>query len=140
MIVLDTNVLSEALKPSPDGSVLRWLAAQDADLVFTTAINQAEILYGVEMLPAGKRRTRLYGAVEQLFADEFAGRVLPFDVESALIYPKIVAGRERRGRPISQFDAVIASVCLSRSATIATRNTSDFEDCGLAIINPWDAE
>ncbi len=140
MVVLDTNVLSEALKPSPDRGVLRWLSEQDPDVVFTTAITQAEILYGVEMLPAGKRRNRLYAAVERLFAEEFAGRILPFDVESALVYPKIVAGRERRGRPISQFDAVIASVCRSRTASIATRNTSDFEDCELAIINPWDAE
>ena len=108
--------------------------------VRAAAINQAEMLYGVEMLSAGKRRKRLYATVAQLFANEFAGRILPFDVESALAYPRIVAGRERRGRPISQFDALIASVCVSRSATIATRNTSDFEDCGLAIINPWDAE
>lgn len=137
MIVLDTNVLSEALKPSPHETVLRWLAEQNRDAVFTTAITQAEILYGVEMLPAGKRRSRLHSAVERMFTDEFHGRILPFDAESALVYPKIVAGRTQMGRPISQFDAVIASVCRSREATIATRNVSDFEDCGLAVINPW---
>jgi len=137
MTVLDTNVLSEALKPSPDEVVLRWLAEQNRDAVFTTAITQAEILYGVEMLPPGKRRSRLHAAVERMFTDEFPGRILPFDAESALLYPKIVAGRTHLGRPISQFDAVIASVCRSREATIATRNASDFEDCGLAIINPW---
>jgi predicted nucleic acid-binding protein len=138
MIVLDTNVLSEALKPSPDKIVLSWLAEQNRTVVFTTAITQAEILYGIEMLPSGKRRNRLHTAVERLFADEFPEHILSFDSESALIYPKIVAKRALLGRPISQFDALIASVCHSRNATLATRNTDDFEDCGLTIINPWD--
>jgi toxin FitB len=137
MIVLDTNVLSEALKPSPEESVLRWLAQQNRNVIFTTAINQAEIVYGIELLPSGKRRTRLHGAIERLFRDEFPGRVLPFDSDSALVYPKIVARRAHMGRPISQFDALIAAVCQSRNATIATRNTNDFEDCGLTIVNPW---
>ena len=139
MIVLDTNVLSEALKPSPDETVLRWLAEQNAQSVYTTAITQAEILYGLEMLPPGKKRSRLHAAVMQLFADEFPSRILSFDSESALVYPKIVARRARSGRPISQFDALIASVCQARNATVATRNVRDFEDCGLRIINPWDA-
>jgi toxin FitB len=137
MIVLDTNVLSEALKPSPEETVLRWLAEQNPSAVFTTVITQAEILYGVEMLPSGKKRSRLHAAVERLFADEFPERILPFDSEAALVYPKIVAKRAHLGRPISQFDALIASVCQSRNATLATRNTGDFEDCGLTIINPW---
>lgn len=117
--------------------MLRWLAGQNREAVFTTAITQAEILYGIEMLPAGKRRNRLQAAVERLFAEEFEGRILPFDVASAILYPKIVAAREATGRPISQFDAVIASVCRSRQATIATRNINDFEHCGVAIVNPW---
>jgi toxin FitB len=75
MIVLDTNILSEALKPSPEEAVLHWLAEQNREVVFTTAITQAEILYGVEMLPAGKRRNRLHAAVERLFADEFPERI-----------------------------------------------------------------
>lgn len=137
MIVLDTNVLSEALRPAPEPAVLRWLARQQRDLVCTTAITQAEILYGIEILPAGSRRTRLRAAVERLFGDEFNGRILPFDAEAAAAYPKIVAARDSKGRPISQFDAVIASVCVARNAAIATRNTNDFEHCGLAIINPW---
>lgn len=140
MIVLDTNVLSEVLRPLPDERVLRWLEKQDRDLVFTTAVTQAEILYGVEMLPAGKRRSRLHAAVERLFADEFHGRILSFDVESALVYPKMVNARERLGRPISQFDAVIASICRSRNASIATRNVGDFERCELDVINPWNVD
>ncbi len=139
MIVLDTNVLSEALKPSPDQTVLRWLAEQDGLSVYITAITQAEILYGIEMLPAGKKRSRLHAAVVQLFADEFHSRILSFDSESALVYSKIVAKRAQLGRPISQFDALIASVCQARNATLATRNFRDFEDWGLRIINPWDA-
>jgi toxin FitB len=137
MIVLDTNVLSEALRPSPEEAVLRWLARQNRDLVFTTTITQAEILYGIETAPPGKRRTRLHAAVEQLFSEEFHERILSFDVKAAQAYPSIVAGREAIGRPISQFDAIIASVCQSRNAAIATRNVSDFENCGVAIINPW---
>lgn len=138
MIVLDTNVLSEALKPSFGQAVLRWLAGQNRAVVFTTVITQAEILYGIEMLRSGKRRNRLHAAVERLFADKFPERILPFDLEAALVYPKmVVAKRVRLGHPISQFDALIASVCQSRNATLATRNTGDFEDCGLTIINPW---
>ncbi len=139
MIVLDTNVLSEALKPSPEEAVLHWLAEQNREKVFTTAITQAEILYGVEMLPSGKRRSRLHDTVERLFREEFPERILGFDSGSALVYPKIVAKRARLGRPISQFDALIAAVCRSRDATIATRNTTDFEDCGLTIVNPWNS-
>ena len=137
MIVLDTNVLSEALKPSPEDGVLRWLAQQNREAVFTTAITQAEVLYGIELLPAGRRRSRLQSAIERLFVDEFPGRILPFDSDSALAYPKIVARRAQLGHPISQFDALIAAVCQSRNATLATRNTGDFEDCGLTIVNPW---
>ncbi|HZQ52644.1 MAG TPA: type II toxin-antitoxin system VapC family toxin [Bryobacteraceae bacterium] len=117
--------------------MLRWLAEQNPATVFTTAITQAEILYGIEMFPSGKRRSRLHAAVERLFADEFPERILPFDSQAALVYPKIVTKRVHLGRPISQFDALIASVCQSRNAMLATRNTDDFEDCGLTIINPW---
>lgn len=92
-------------------------------MVFTTAITQAEILHGIEMLPSGKRRGRLRAAVERLFADEFPERILPFDSEAALAHPKIVAKRVRLGRPISQFDALIASACQSRNAMLATLNT-----------------
>lgn len=137
MIVLDTNVLSEALRPAPAEAVLRWLARQDREAVFTTAITQAEILYGIELLPAGKRRKGLQAAVETMFSDEFGGRILPFDVDAALVYQKVVAGRASMGRPISQFDAVIASVCRSRKAALATRNVSDFEHCGVEIVDPW---
>ena len=137
MIVLDTSVLSEAFRPAPAEAVLRWLSAQEPSSVFITTITQAEILYGVEALPAGKRRTRLSAAVEKVFAEEFAGRILPFDEEAARIYPKIVAGRDAEGRPISQLDAMIAAVARSRRAPLATRHTADFENCGVRLIDPW---
>ncbi len=137
MIVLDTNVLSEAFRPKPSESVLKWLATQPPLSVYITTITQAEILYGIEVLPAGKRRMRLSEAIERVFADEFAGRVLPFDEEAARIFPKIVTARNELGRPISQFDAMIASIARSHHSAIATRNTADFEHCGIRIIDPW---
>ncbi|MGA3025484.1 MAG: type II toxin-antitoxin system VapC family toxin [Bryobacteraceae bacterium] len=110
MIVLDSNVLSEALKPSPSEIVLRWLAAQEDSTVCITTNTQAEMLYGIEVLPAGKRKARLAAVIAQLFAEDFVGRMLAFDEASAQMLAKIVAARERGGRPISQFDAMIAAI------------------------------
>jgi hypothetical protein len=137
VIVLDTNVLSEALRPLPSPIVLDWLAAQDPLSVFTTAITQAEVLYGVQTLPAGRRRTRLLAAVEKMFAEEFEGRILPFDEDAARAFAGIVAARDRAGRPISQFDAMIAAIARFHRAAVATRNTADFQNCGVDVINPW---
>ena len=137
MIVLDTNVLSEVLKPLPSGIVVRWLAAQDPRAVFTTTITQAEVLYGIEVLHAGKRRAGLLAAIEKMFAEEFQDRILPFDDDTARGFAKIVAARDAAGLPISQFDAMIAAIARSRGAAVATRNTRDFERCGIQIINPW---
>jgi len=137
MIVLDTNVLSEALKSSPSKIVLRWLASQEPSAVFITTITQAEVLYGIEVLPAGKRRTRLSAVIEKLFSEDFQGRILSFDEDSARVFAKIVTGREAAGRPIAQFDAMIAAIARSRGAAVATRNTNDFEHCGIRVINPW---
>ena len=137
MIILDTNTLSETLKPAPSNILLRWLASQDTVSIYTTAISQAEMLYGVETLPPGKRRQHLAQVVEEIFAEDFAGRVLPFDQESAREFAKIVASRKAAGRPISQFDAMIAGIARSQSAAVATRNTGDFEHCGIRLINPW---
>ena len=138
MIVLDTNVLSESLRPLPSATVLRWLAAQTSSAVFTTSITQAEILYGVERLPAGRRRSRLNTAVERIFTEEFEGRILYFDEEAARAFAKVVTARETRGHPISQADAMIAAIARSRHASLATRDTADFEHCGIRLINPWD--
>jgi predicted nucleic acid-binding protein len=137
VIILDTNVLSEALKPVPSDTVLRWLAAQSPSAVFTTTITLAEVLYGVETLPRGKRQTRLRVAVEKMFAEEFEGRILPFDEDAARMFAGIVASRDTAGRPISQFDAMIAAIARSHRAAVATRNTADFDRCGIQVLDPW---
>jgi toxin FitB len=105
--------------------------------VFITTITQAEVLYGIELLPPGKRRMRLSAVIEKILEEDFQGRILSFDEESARMYAKVVSGREAAGRPISQFDAMIAAIARSRGAAVATRNTNDFEQCGIRVINPW---
>jgi hypothetical protein len=137
VIILDTNTLSEALKPAPSDIVLRWIGAQDRADVFTTAITEAEILYGIEVMERGKRRQRLLDAAERLFGHHFRGRVLAFDHESAQQFAKLVAGRRVIGRPILEFDAIIAAIALTHRAALATRNTKKFEHCGIRLINPW---
>lgn len=137
MILLDTNVLSEALKPRPSDRVLGWLAAQEPAIVFTTAITLAEVLYGVECLPHGKRRTSLESAIEKMFAEALSDRILPFDDDAARHFARIVRSRDAAGRPISQSDGMIAAIARCRRASLATRNTGDFDRCGIHIINPW---
>jgi predicted nucleic acid-binding protein len=139
MIVLDTNVLSELMRPVPTERVVRWVAAQPATSLYTTTIAQAEILHGILLLPRGRRRTTLQAAAESMFNEDFDGRVLPFGSQSAVIYASIAVDRRRAGRPISQFDAQIAAISRSAGAAIATRNVSDYEGCGVTVINPWQA-
>ena len=137
MIILDTNVLSEVMRPAPSVRVLEWLAKESALTVFTTTIAMAEILYGIELLPKGRRRAALASAAEAMFEEDFAGRILPFDNDAARAFPKIAAARRGSGLPITRFDAQIAAIARSRSAAIATRNTGDFEECGVTVLNPW---
>ncbi|MEX2304154.1 MAG: type II toxin-antitoxin system VapC family toxin [Bryobacterales bacterium] len=137
MIILDTNVLSELLKPSPSRTVLTWFAKQPPLHLFTTTITQAEILYGLELLPGGRRRNALHTAIEAIFAEDFSGRILPFDSDAARAFPGIVARRRALGRPIAQSDAQIAAIAKARNAAVGTRNTADFEHCGVAVVDPW---
>jgi toxin FitB len=137
MIILDTNVLSEVMRPTPSSRVLRWVGQYPALRLFTTAITQAEILYGLELLPKGKRRSALQSAAEAMFAEEFAGRILPFDKDAALAFPQIACARRAAGRPVTQFDTQIAAIALARGAAVATRNTDDFDGCGIAVLDPW---
>lgn len=139
-LLLDTNVLSELLRARPDSAVLAWFASQPANGLFVSAVTQAEMMLGARLLPAGKRRQRLEQALEAMFVEDFAGRVLPFDSGSAADYAAVVAARRSAGTPISQFDGQIAAIALSRRLGLATRNVSDFEGCGLALTNPWDAD
>ena len=137
MIVLDTNVISELMKPTPAASVIRWIATQAAANLYTTSINQAEILHGIKLLPSGKRRNSIEEAVNAMFVEDFAGRILPFGSDAAEPYARIAAARQRAGRPISQFDAQIAAIALTAGADVATRNVSDFERCGVGVVDPW---
>jgi predicted nucleic acid-binding protein len=137
VIVLDTNVVSELMRPSPAPAVARWLAAQASGAVFLSAITEAELRYGIALLPDGKRRTALAGAVEAMVQEDFRGRVLAFDSAAAAAYAEIAAGRRQLGRPISQADAQIAAIAKSRGARLATRNTADFAECGIEVIDPW---
>ena len=137
MILLDTNVLSELLRPVPEPDVLGWLERQPAMSIYTSTVTQAEILLGVAVMPAGKRRTQLAAAVASIFAEDFAERVLPFDGDAAIAFADIVSERRARGSPIGQFDAMIAALARSRGAQLATRNVRDFAHCGIDIVNPW---
>lgn len=139
MIVLDTNVLSEAIRPVPAGRVVSWLARQPPAQLFTTTIAEAELLYGLALLPASKRRSALEQAMRRMLAEDFAERVLPFDSAAAREFAAIAAARRRRGRPIAAFDAQIAAIARSRDAMVATRNIGDFEGCGVAVVDPWSA-
>ena len=137
MIILDTNVLSELLRPAPAGQVERWLAAQDGAKVYFTTVGEAELRLGVAILPAGKRRATLTTAIEGLLDEDFRDRILPFDRPAARAYATIAAERRAAGRPISQFDCQIAAIARAREATVVTRNTSDYEGCGIELIDPW---
>ena len=137
MIVLDTNVVSELMKPEPSAVVLAWVGSRDGLELHTTSVTQAEIFDGVLQLPAGRRRRTIEAAAEAMFKEDFAGRILSFDSRAACPYADLVAERRRRGRPISQFDAQIAAISRAASATLATRNLKDFEYCGIQVFNPW---
>lgn len=139
MYVLDTNVLSAMMGPRPVPEVAAWIDSQDEDLLFTTAISQAEILSGIAIMADGRRRLDLATAAQAIFAEDFTGRVLPFDGEAALAYAELFAVRRRSGRPAATLDLMIAAVARSHGAGVVTRDASGFEGCGLTLINPWKA-
>ena len=137
MIVLDTNVLSELLRPTPARQVETWLSAQDGSEIYFTAIGEAELRHGVAIMPAGKRRAELSKAIDGVLREDFRDRILPFDRAAARAYAAIAAQRRAAGRPISQFDCQICAIALANEAMVATRNTADFEGCGVVVIDPW---
>ena len=139
MLILDTNVVSELMRPAPDARVVSWVDSQPASSQFITTITEAELRFGVAVLAAGQRKKRLGELLEEMFRQEFAERILPFDRGAAAAYAPIVAGRRKAGQPIAQFDAQIAAVAASRGAAVVTRNEADFFDCGIEAINPWQA-
>ena len=138
MIVLDTNVLSELIKSEPSLRVVEWCNSHPEGELYLTSITQAEILVGIELLPKGRRRAAIEQAAEATFSEDFEERILPFDSDAAREFAGIVGARRRRGRPISQADAQIAAIARACGAAVATRNTGDFEHCGLKVVNPWE--
>ncbi len=136
MIVLDTNVASELMRPRPQSLVQEWTLRYPPLSLYATAVTFAEIRYGIERLPPGRNRDRLSAASTEVFAS-FSDKVLPFDQTAAEHYGDIVATRERAGRPIGVPDAQIAAICRAAGASLATRNRSDFEGTGIELVDPW---
>jgi toxin FitB len=137
VIVLDTNVISELARQVPDPGVLSWLDSLEVSEVATTAVTAAELRYGVARLPDGYRKRELAVVIRGILAEDFHGRVLPFDERASARYADIVVGRERMARPIGIADAQIAAICRDSGAILGTRNVADFEDTGIELINPW---
>jgi predicted nucleic acid-binding protein len=139
MIVVDTNVVAEAMKVSPAPAVISWLNAQETSGLFLTTVTIGEIRFGLRVLPQGKRRLQLEQAFERVIADAFAGRILAFDEEAARQYGEVMGRRREIGRPLSVLDGQIASIARANSFAVATRNVRDFVDCGVEIVNPFDS-
>jgi predicted nucleic acid-binding protein len=137
MIVLDTNVISELTRQTPDDRVLAWVDGQDEMAVATTTV--AELLYGVARLPVGARKSKLADAIRELTEVRLKDNVIAFDRTAASHYAEIVAGRGRIGRPMGVADGQIAAICRAHGAALATRNVRDFEETGITVINPWSA-
>lgn len=140
MIILDTSVVSELLRAAPTPGVEAWLSVQDGGAVYLTAVSEAEIRYGLAVMPAGRRKATLVDAVEGMLRDDFRDRILPFDSKAAEHYARIAADRKAAGRPISRFDCQIAAITRFHGAVLATRNVGDFEGCGITVLNPWRRE
>jgi hypothetical protein len=137
MILLDTNVVSEALRGPRDSAVRQWLELQQPSDLFLCAPVLAELRAGIERLPAGRRRDALDNAIGDFQHNVFRGHVLPIDRDCAVAYGKIVAQREQRGRPIGIMDALIGAVALVHHAILATRDVSGFEHLGIELVNPF---
>ena len=136
MIILDTNVVSELMRPEPAPGVASWIRDRDRRELRMTVITLAEVRYGIARLPDGRRKQVLLDAADEIFS-AFADQVLPVDIAAAERYAVIASSRERAGKPIAGVDALIAAVCRSQGAALATRNVTDFDGTGIEIIDPW---
>ena len=139
MILLDTNVVSEPLRPAPESRVIEWIDAQPLETLFLSAITVAELRAGVALLPAGKRRSGLLQNLEKRVLPLFAGRVLPFDLACTQAYAELMARARAAGLAVATTDGYIAAIAAANGFSVATRDTSAFEAAGAAVINPWRA-
>ena len=138
-LLLDTNVVSELMRKTPDPAVAMWAAGQPLDSLFFSAVGEAELRYGAAVLPTGQRRETLVSDIERMLGEAFENRVLPFDSSAARAYADIAAMRRSAGRPVAPADCQIAAIARSRRMAVATRNVRDFEDADIEIIDPWAA-
>jgi predicted nucleic acid-binding protein len=139
VILLDTNVVSELMRAQPDSQVRGFFAARPLETLFLPSLVVAEVRYGLARLPEGQRRAGLENLFERFLAEGFADRILPFDATCATRYARARAAREAAGHPIGLADALIGGTALAHGATLATRNTPDFDGLGLSLVNPWKA-
>ena len=139
MFVLDTNVVSELMRPTPERVVAAWFAQWNVEELFLTAVSEAELRYGVMIMPTGRRRAMLEASMARWLGVGFGERILPFDSAAAQAYAAIASDRRRAGRPISEADCQIAAISRSRDGVLATRNVRDFEGAGVNVVNPWSA-
>ncbi|MCY3819828.1 MAG: type II toxin-antitoxin system VapC family toxin [Gammaproteobacteria bacterium] len=137
MLVIDTNVASELMRPVPTPAVAAWIADRDQAEMYLTAVSQAELLFGVAILPAGRRRNALEAAMNEWLDVGFAGRILPFESAAARVYAEIAAHRRQAGRPIGEADCQIAAISRSCGASLVTRNVRDFQGTGVEVVDPW---
>lgn len=140
MIIIDTNVVSEAMRVAPSRAVLNWLNDRDPALLFVTAVSIAEISFGINVLPEGRRRRNLAVNFDRFIDSGFHSRVLSFDDAAAWIYGEVMGYRRSIGRPMSVPDGQIASIARLNKFALATRNIKDFEDCGLSLIDPFESQ
>ncbi len=138
MILVDTNIISELMKPRPSQTVVEWFDNTDPVTVFVSTVTIGEIIYGLNLLPQGKRRQQLTKAFQAVIAEAFSQRIVSFDEAAALIYGELMAQRQKMGRPMAIGDGQIAAIASARGYILATRNVRDFEDCGLTLVNPFE--
>lgn len=137
MILLDTNVVSEPMRPNPDRNVLAWLDAQAVETLYLSTVSLAELLLGIESLPVGKRRKTLAAALHQQVIALFGKKIVPFDVSAAETYAQIVTRARQHGHPITVADAQIAAIAASRQFSVATRDEAPFQAARVPVVNPW---
>ena len=137
VLLLDTNVVSEMLRPAPNPAVESWVGERPAAHLYFTAVGEAELRYGVAMLPAGQRKDALATAIEGILREDFEDRILPFDSGAARAYADIAAAHRAAGRTVAPADCQIAAIARFRGMTVATRNVRDFENSGIALVDPW---